>query len=140
MSSKVEEPDFITTIKELMRLTREGMLDWSVDHSSNSFSGSSAGPFQERLPTYTAEYDNLKFTIKDASPNPLQALISDSSPREQGYITPGSKYKLVIKDREDSSTISSPPMKPIKDLVSTIKKKPKRDKLSDINQKLSEID
>jgi hypothetical protein len=140
MSEQVGESDFLTTIKELMRLTREGVLDWSVDHSPGPFFEPSGSQYPDRLPTYRAEYENLKFTIEDAAPYALQKIIPNTSiSKERRKINPGSRYRLVIRDKDDSSTVSSTPMKPIDDLVSIIEKKPKKEKLKDINDKLSNV-
>jgi len=110
----------------------------AVDHSPGPFIESSVSERLDRLPTYKAEYENLEFHIEDAAPYALQKLTPDPSIfKERRYIDPGSKYRIVIKDKEDSSKISSPPMKPTDDLISVIKKKPKEDKLKDINEKLS---
>lgn len=138
MSDHVEKQDFITTIKELMRLTREGVLDWSVDYPSSS-SSSPEFSLPDRLPTYRAEYENLAFTVEDARPDPNGFASLIQSRKVSEILNEDPKYILKIKDKEDKSEISSPPMKPIEDLVSVIEKKPKKDKLEDINKKLSEI-
>jgi hypothetical protein len=139
MSDQAEKQDFITTVKELMRLTREGVLDWSVDYPS-SVSPSPDFPFPDRLPTYRAEYENLTFIIEDARPDPhgFSSLIQSQKTVNE-ILNKEPKYILKIIDKEDSSVISSPPMKPIRDLASVIEKKPKEDKLEDINKRLSEI-
>lgn len=139
MSNQVEETDFLTTIKELMRLTREGVLDWSVDYPPN-LAPSLGLPLHDRLPTYRAEYENLTFIIEDARPDPhgLASFIQSRKSLKK-TLQEESKYILKIRDNEDNSVISSPPMKPIRDLVSVIEKKPKKDKLEDINKRLSEI-
>jgi len=139
MSDHVEKQDFITTIKELMRLTREGVLDWSVGYPSSS-SPTPDFSLPDRLPTYRAEYENLAFTIEDARPDPhgFASLIQSRKSLSE-LLNEDPEYILKIKDKEDKSEISSPPMKPISDLVSVIEKKPKKDKLEDINKKLSEI-
>lgn len=127
MSDQASREDFITTIKELMRLTREGVLDWSVDYSSDPSvapSDYTRPDIQPRFPTYKSEYDNLEFIIEDAAPYQSQKLapkafgvkISDRNTN----LTPGSKFRIRIKDKEDSSIISSPPMKQVRDLVSVI--------------------
>lgn len=138
MNDQGEEPDFLTTIKELMRLTRKGVLDWSVDHSI-TFETFRNPNSPERLPTYKAEYDNLVFIIEDAALHPFAKAFSPLKKGHRKDLRPGSKYRLKIEDKEDSSTISSPPIKAIRDLVSVIEKKPKDKKLNDINNKLSKI-
>jgi hypothetical protein len=139
MSDHVDKKEFITTVKELMRLTREGVLNWSVDYPPSSFS-SPEFSLPDRLPTYRAEYENLAFTIEDARPDPNGfASLIQSRKSVIDLLNEDPEYILKVKDKEDNSEISSPPMKPISDLVSVIEKKPKEDKLEDINKKLSEI-
>lgn len=138
MSDQAEKRDFITTIKELMRLTREGVLDWSVDYPSSVPSGLESS-LPDRLPTYRAEYENLIFVIEDARPDLREFSSLRETERVRQILNNDNKYVLKIKDKDDNSVILSPPMKPIRDLISVIEKKPQKEKLEDINKRLSEI-
>jgi hypothetical protein len=120
-----------------MRLTREGELKWTVDHSPAPFEDLANRDLPDRLPTYASQYDNLKFKIEDASAQSIEHILPEEVSEARKKINPGRRYRIVIEDKKDSSRISSPPMKQLEDLVSVIKKKPKKDKLKDINERLS---
>jgi len=136
MTDPEHPPDFRTTIQELTRLTRKGVLNWSVDHVPPTLADLSRAPLPQRLSTYRVECANMLFILEDAAPLPTTA--ADSN-RPKGDPPPGSRYRLRILDYEDETTLSSPPMKSIRDLVSTIETTPRDKKLEDINERLSNI-
>jgi hypothetical protein len=90
-----------------------------------------------------AEYESLKFIIEDAAPYQSQKITSEafgiSTSSREVNLTPGNKFRIRIKDKEDSSFIPPPPMKQVKYLVLVIENKPKSEKIEDTNKKLFKI-
>lgn len=118
-----DSTQFITTVKQLMRLTREEKIEWE-EKSENA----NASPIME------GSFENLTFRLREhpgrtlPSHDPSGQPFTDDSPRRQ--------YVLEIHDESDNSTVTSPPMKAVRDLVDVIRSRTQDDKLTEINRRL----
>jgi hypothetical protein len=119
-----DSSEFITTIKQLMRLTREEKINWDER--------SSGDPHEP--PTFEGTYENLTFTLKKDA---LETSPLDQSPSIPNRLEDsGTQYVLQIEDQSDNSQVTSPPMKAVRDLVQVIRRKPSDKKLNEINRRL----
>lgn len=126
-----QEQDFLKTITLLMRLTRNGKLQWQEKDM-----GKHPLTHNDALPTYEASFNDMKFRLEDASGPTVAHNLSRAM--SGGYVAPGTRYQLVIVDLADSTKIESPPLKAANDLVAVIRSKGQR-KIDDINRRLEEI-
>jgi len=120
-----DSSEFITTIKQLMRLTREEKIDWKEQPPKNS----------ENSSILEGDYDNLTFRVKEHPAAGTFALHDETSRTTLESVSPG-HYVLEIHDQSDNSTVTSPPMKAVRDLVAVIRSRTQDDKLTEINRRL----
>jgi hypothetical protein len=119
-----DSTQFITTVKQLMRLTREEKIEWEEKSSEEADASS----------ILEGSFENLTFRLREhlgrtlSSHDPSGQSITDDRPRRQ--------YVLEIHDQSDNSTVTSPPMKAVRDLVDVIQSRTQDDKLSEINRRL----
>lgn len=122
-----ERSEYLTTVKELMRLTRSGQIQWEEKEPIHD----------NALPSFEGKYNDLLFRLEDAiSPHSAADYVSGLSDFPSLFDV---RYRLVIKDQTDEEQpIISPPMKAVTDLVFVIQGPPDRKKLKDINRRLAE--
>lgn len=117
--------DFITTVKQLMRLTRNGKIEWEKQPSEH----------HEGSPFFEGNYEDLTFRLRhipaaeasDVDSAVRQTLLED---------TFSTRYALEMHDESDDSVVTSPPMKAVTDLVHVIRGQMEDRKLNEINRRL----
>lgn len=120
-----DSSQFITTIKQLMRLTREEQIEWIEKSPENA----------EVSSIIEGSFKNLTFRLrKHGTAGTLPS--HDPSAKSITGDRPSRQYVLEIHDRSDNSTVTSPPMKAVRDLVDVIQSRTQDDKLSEINRRL----
>ena len=126
------ESDFVGTVVRLMRLTREGKLEW---HRATSPS-----PGDGLVPAYTAEIGNLRFSLEDVR-NRSTAFAYTGTSDVSGTVAVGvysrkaPNYRLIISDLEKREEIVSPPLQVADDLAAVVRGYD-QDKLEEINRRL----
>lgn len=120
-----DSTQFITTVKQLMRLTREGEIDWEKKPPEHS-----EGP-----PSFEGKYKDLTFRLKrdPAAGTSASDFVEDQNTLDDVLTV---QYVLEIYDQSDNSTVTSPPMKAVTDLVLVIRSQTEDQKLSEINRRL----
>lgn len=119
-----DSTQFITTVKQLMRLTRSEQIEWEEKPPKNP----------EASPIIEGSFENLTFRLKEHSAQTLPS--HDPSAKSLTGDRPRRQYVLEIYDQSDNSTVTSPPMKAVRDLVDVIRSRTQDDKLSEINRRL----
>lgn len=131
-----DQSDYLTTVKELMRLTRNGRIQWEEKDPVHA----------NALPSYEGQYNDLLFRLEDAiSSHSVTDYVSGRTDLASVFDV---KYRLVIKDQADlngEQLITSPPMTAVTDLVRVVQNMldekqgaSGEDKLRDINRRLAE--
>ncbi|NBB73685.1 MAG: hypothetical protein GVY35_08410 [Bacteroidetes bacterium] len=122
-----EQSEYLTTVKELMRLTRNGQIQWREKEPVH----------KNALPSFEGKYNGLLFRLEDAiSPYSVADYAGGLSDFSSIFDV---RYRLIIKDQTDEEQpIISPPMKAVTDLVFVIQGTPDKKKLKDINKRLAE--
>lgn len=94
-----DDRDFLTTIKQLMRLTRKGKIDWKEQKPAH----------ENALPSFEGEYNDLLFRLEDASPMPtVEDYVRGLADLRSMFDI---KYRLIVKDQsapQNESPIVSP--------------------------------
>lgn len=123
-----DQRDFLTTIKQLMRFTREGKIEWQERDPAH----------KNALPSFEGQYNDMVFRLEDAvSPHTATDYVRGLSDLKSMFDI---KYRLIIEDRSapsDEPPVVSPPMKAATDLVFVIRGMPGKEKLDDINRRLA---
>lgn len=120
-----DSTQFINTVKQLMRLTREGKIEWeekSPEHPN--------GP-----PSFKGTFEDLQITLRE-DPSAGTSAIDFAAGQTNLDDMLSVRYVLEIHDQSDGSTVMSPPMKAVTDLVHVIQSQASDEKLSEINRRL----
>jgi len=131
-----DQSDYLTTVKELMRLTRNGKIQWEEKDPVHA----------NALPSYEGQYSDLLFRLEDAiSSHSATDYVSGRADLASAFDV---KYRLIIKDQADlngEQSIMSPPMTAVTDLVRVAQNMLDEEqsasgeqKLRDINRRLAE--
>lgn len=123
-----DSSEYITTIKQLMRLTREGEIEWEERPPKHQ-----GGP-----PSFTGTHkeENLEFRLEEESDvNSSRTNVPPGEGRLEDLLT--TRYVLTIIDQSDNSKIVFPPLKAATDLVTVIQSRSGAKKLSEINRRLA---
>lgn len=131
-----DQSDYLTTVKELMRLTRDGKIQWKEKDPIHA----------NALPSYEGQYNDLLFRLEDAiSSYSTTDYVSGKADLASVFDV---KYRLIIKDQADlngEQLIMSPPMTAVTDLVRVAQNMldekqgaSSEEKLRDINRRLAE--
>jgi hypothetical protein len=124
MNSKPQsERSFLETLTLLMRLTRDGRMDWQEVSQPLPLSHS------QSQDVYEAELEDMKFHLEHMP----AAFIGNTLPRGAH-----SQYRLVVEDPSNDAPIKSPPMKAAKDLAAVIRKADER-RRGDLKRRLEEV-
>ena len=127
---KEDADGFTGTIVRLMRLSREGKLDWKTEFGAR-------GSFPRSAPSYIAEFGQLRFRLEDVSktvdPSLAQEVARAARAIAGESVAP--YYRLVIEDLDSGEKLTSPPLQAANDLASLIKQG-HSSRLYDINRRL----
>lgn len=120
-----DSTQFITTVKQLMRLTREGKIEWEAKPPEHP-----KGP-----PTFEGTFENLRITLRE-DPSAGTSAVDFVAGQTDLDDMLSVRYVLEIHDQSDDSTVVSPPMKAVTDLVHVIQSQTGGEKLTEINRRL----
>lgn len=120
-----DSTQYITTVKQLMRLTRAGEIDWEEQPPQH----------REGPPSFKGSYKNLTFRLREDSDAGTSAIDFVGGQADLNDML-SVRYVLEIYDQSDDSMVTSPPMKAATDLVHVIRSQTDDEKLSEINRRL----
>lgn len=120
-----DSSQYIKTVKQLMRLTREEKIEWEEKPPEHP----------EGAPTFEGTFENLRITLRE-DPSAGTSAIDFVAGQTDLDDMLSVRYVLEIHDQSDDSTVVSPPMKAVTDLVHVIQSQAGDEKLTEINRRL----